>query len=154
MAKVPHCIDGTDGEHKLSRTVLPRRINLGLRNTTDLPPHLLRDYQQIIFEKRNTDIFVHARIERLITELPPATFIICGAGVAKGIAEAAIGLRYRGFGVILAKDAALDLDDELAEMASRRMEAKGVIFAPTGEIVAPKGVRQAVQFRSPATARK
>ena len=138
MADVPHCVEGTDGERKLARTVLTNRINLGMRNTTDLPRDIFDTYRQVIFEKRYTDIFLHPRAERLITELPPATFIICGAGVAHGIVEAAVGLRYRGFGVILAVDAAADLDDPAAAMALRRMQAKGVIFAPTDEIVAPR----------------
>jgi len=136
LAPVPHCIDGSRGEQKLSRTVLPRRINLGLRNTTDLPADLW-NYQQILFEKRCTDLFLHARAERLITELPMTTFVICGAGVAGGIVQAAIGLRFRGFEVILASDAVLDLGDPLAEMAYRRMAAKGVVFARTWEILPP-----------------
>ena len=79
-----HCLEGSHGERKLSKTILSRRINLGLRNTTDLPDHLFRRYQQVIFEKRHTDIFAHARAERLITELPPVTFVLCGAGVSAG----------------------------------------------------------------------
>ena len=144
LARVPHCVEGTDGERKLSRTVLPSRIDLGLRGTTDLAPDLLDAYQQVIFEKRHTDIFQHARAERLFTEMPPATFVICGAGIAHGIAQAAIGLRRRGFGVVLASDAVLDLGQKSEEMALRRMSAKGVIFAPTSEIAAPRpkeGVR-------------
>ncbi|HUU22766.1 MAG TPA: isochorismatase family protein [Phycisphaerae bacterium] len=137
LARVPHCIDGSRGEQKLPRTVLPRRINLGLRNTTDLPADLL-NYQQIIFEKRYADLFLHARAERLITELPMTTFVICGAGVAGGIAQTAIGLRFRGFDVILATDAVLDLAHPLAEMAYRRMAAKGVVFAETWQIVSPQ----------------
>jgi len=138
LAKAPHCIDGTDGERKLSRTLLPRRINLGLRNTTDLPANLFRRYRQVIFEKRHTDILLHTRAERLLTELPAATFIICGAGLAGGIAEAAIGLRMRGFGVIVASDAVLDLGDDPAGMARLRMEAKGTIFVPTRKIISPR----------------
>ncbi|MCK4602311.1 MAG: isochorismatase family protein, partial [Phycisphaerae bacterium] len=148
MAPVPHCVEGTEGEQKLARTVLPRRINLGLRNTTDLPRRILQRCRQVIIEKRNTDIFLHARAERLITELREATFVICGAGVAHGIVQAAIGLRNRGCGVILASDAVLGLDHELGEMAYLRMQAKGVIFVPSREIVAPVPRRRARPFRT------
>jgi len=137
LADVPHCVEGTKGERKLSGTVLSRRINLGGRNTTDLPRNLLRNYQQVIFEKRSTDIFHHTRLERLITELPPSVFVVCGAGVAHGIVQAVIGLRRRGFDVIVVEDAILDLPDSLGEMAMRRMDAKGAIFARTCEIVLP-----------------
>jgi len=153
LAKLPHCIDNTQGERKLSRTLLPRRINLGLRNITDLPRNIFRHYQQVIFEKRATDIFAHSRIERLITELEAENFVICGAGLAKGIVEAAVGLRARGFGVIVAEDAVLDLGDPLTEMAYLRMEAKGVIFAPAAKIIVPLRRRSALRFRTRTPAR-
>ena len=154
LARVDHCVEGTDGEAKMPRTILPSRIDLGLRNTTDLPLDLFEQYQQVIFEKRHTDIFAHARIERLLTEMEEATFVICGAGVAHGIVEAAIGLRTRRFGVILAEDAVLDLGHKLADMARRRMEAKGVIFARTCEIVSPKPKRVTAAFRTSQPAGK
>jgi len=150
LAPVPHCVDGTAGERKLRRTILTPHVDLGLRNSTDLPADLFRSYRQVIFEMRHTDIFEHAPTERLITELPLATFVICGAGVAGGIVQAAIGLRSRGFGVILAQDAVLDLGDPLADMARRRMDAKGVVFAPTSEIIAPKPRRKLHPFRAGA----
>jgi len=149
----PHCVDGTNGEHKLSRTVLWSHIDLGLRQTTDLPPNLLHRYQQVIFEKRNTDLLQHPRAERLFTEMPPCTFVICGVGVAHGIAQAAIGLRSRGFGVVVASDAVLELGHPLEAMAWRRMEAKGVVFAPTAEIVAPRPKEPVKAYRCSQPAR-
>jgi len=153
LADVDHCVEGTDGERKIARSILPSRIDLGLRNTTDLPSDLLDQYQQIIVEKRHTDIFAHARIERLLTEMDVGTFVLLGAGVAHGICQAAIGLRSRGFGVILASDAVLDLDHDFAPMAARRMEAKGVIFAPAREIICPKRKPHTAPFRASMRAR-
>jgi len=147
LARAGHCVEGTDGERKIPGTIVRSRINLGIRSTTDLPVDIFEKYQQVIVEKRHTDIFAHARIERLLSELDDATFVVCGAGVAGGIVQAAIGLRARGFGVILATDAVLDLGHELAPMAVSRMEAKGVIFAPTAKIVAPRPRRPAVPLR-------
>ena len=142
LAKVPHCIEGTDGEQKLSGTILANRVNLGLRNTTDLPANIFHEHQQVIFEKRDTDIFAHHRAERLLTELKGGIFIVCGAGVANGIVQAAIGLRTRGFGVVLASDAIFDLGDSKAEMSRLRMDAKGVIVAKTKEIISPRLARK------------
>ncbi len=140
MATVDHCVDGTRGEQKLERTILDSCINLGMRNSTDLPLDLFDSHQQVIFEKRNTDIFLHARIERLITELGRSTFMICGAGVTGPIAQAAIGLRMRGFAVVLASDAVVDFGDPEADMAYRRMLAKGVVFARTSQIVTARAI--------------
>ncbi len=133
----PHCIEGTRGERKLVSTLLPRRVNFGLRNVTDLPDDLFDQYPQAIFEQRVTDIFAHSRLERLITELTGTTFVICGAGLAHGIMEAAVGLRARDLAVVVARDAALAVAGEESKMAIRRMQAKGAIFTPTEEIVAP-----------------
>ena len=149
LADRSHCIEGTHGERKLPKTILSRRINLGLRNTTDLPDHIFQRYQQVIFEKRHTDIFAHARAERLITELPPATFVLCGAGLAGGIVEAAVGLRARGFPVVVAADAVLALRGKAAEMAALRMEAKSAVFAPTDKIITPAAPPRRVPFRAP-----
>jgi nicotinamidase-related amidase len=136
MSADPHCITDSKGERKLLPTVLDRRINFGLRNVAHLPNGVLDDYQQLIFEKRHTDIFHHARIERLITEIGPTEVIICGAGLGQGIVEAAIGLQARRFDVIIAKDAVLDLDAPNQYMPIERMRAKGCLFHSTEDIIA------------------
>ena len=137
LAEVPHCLEYSPGEKKLHKTLLRPYINLGVRNSTDLEADLLDRYRQVIFEKRHTDIFAHARAERLITELSHVSLVLCGAGVAGGIAQAAIGLRNRGFGVILATDAVLDLGSPRAKMAYEQMYTKGVLFAKTRKIITP-----------------
>ncbi|MCE5278038.1 MAG: isochorismatase family protein [Planctomycetaceae bacterium] len=147
MADVPHCVDGTAGEEKIAESILPRRINFGLRNTTDLPDNVLEKYQQVIFEMRFTDIFKHERAERLLTELNVGTFILCGAGLSQGIQQAAVGLRSRGFAVVLARDAVVALPGPGLEMALKQIQAKGVIFAPTSEIVLTHPVRRRQSLR-------
>jgi len=136
LAKLPCCAEGSWGERKLVRTVLRERVNFGLRNSADLPPNVFQRYRQVIFEKRHTDLFSHTRAERLITELPPCTFVVCGAGVAEGIAQAAIGLRARGFAVVLARDAVLPIHTQRARKALLRMQAKGVNGLGTAQIAA------------------
>ncbi len=135
LANVPHCIEDTAGERKLSKTLLNNYCNLGLRNSTDLPPNIMSEHRQVIIEKRHTDIFSHARAERLITELEDRPgFVICGAGVHRGIAEAAVGLRTRGFPVIVPTDAVVTLGVPEAEYAFQRMDAKGVLFVKTQDV--------------------
>jgi nicotinamidase-related amidase len=136
LAGVPHCVEGTPGEQRISGALLANHINLGLRGSTDLPRNLLEQYQQVIVESRFTNIFQHPRIERLLTELEAETFIVCGAGSAHGILEAVVGLRSRGFKVILVADAILDLEDPDAEMAWLRMTAKSAVPLSTEEVLA------------------
>ncbi len=134
----PYCIEGTEGELRVPRTTLSNYIAFGTRRTTDLPESILDHYRQVLFEKRELSILSNLRIERLLTQLAGnATFILCGAGLADGIAKAAITLRSRRFGVILATDAVADLGDPSAEMAMRRMAAKGVVFCTTATIIKP-----------------
>ncbi len=144
LSETPHCIEGTDGERKLVRTVMSNHIDLGIRNSTDLPPDIFERYRQVIFEMRNPDVFAHPRSERLITQLKASTYVICGAGLAGGIVEAAVGLRNRGSAVIVASDAVLDLEGD-APMARLRAEVKGALFLTTNRIIAthspPHGFR-------------
>jgi nicotinamidase-related amidase len=142
LAPVPHCIEGTNGEKRISGALLARHVDFGIRNTTDLPEDVLERHQQIIFEKRHTDIFRHARAERLLTRLAGGTFVVFGAGAAGGVVEAVIGLIARGFKVQLATDAILDLDSREAEFAWLRMLAKGAEPMTTDEILgAARSVR-------------
>ena len=147
---LPYCIEGTEGESRVPRTVLPNHIAFGTRRTTDLPENILDHYQHVLFEKRDLSILSNLRIERLLTQLSGnATFILCGAGLAGGIAQSAIALRSRKFGVIVASDAVADLGDPNAEMAARRMEAKGAVFCPTETIIAPKpALKRKARFRA------
>ena len=144
---IPHCIEGTKGEIKARGTLLPNRINLGMHNDTDIPSDLLESYQQAIFEKRTNNIFTHAKLERLISEIPTATFIICGAGMVHIAAHAAIGLRSRGSGVILASDATTTVDIPAGKMAQLRMKAKGVVFARTSQIVSQSSIHITTTIR-------
>ena len=84
---------------------------------------------------------------RLTSDMPrDKTFILCGAGIAWGIKQAAIGLRTRGFTVIVADDAVLDLEDPLSEMAWLQMVAKSTRPLPTAQILRelapPRRLRQ------------
>ncbi|NBB95646.1 MAG: isochorismatase family protein [Planctomycetes bacterium] len=136
LADVPHCIEDTAGERKLSKTLLNNYHNLGMSNNTDLPPDVFSRHQQVIIEKRHTDIFKHGRAERLVTESNGNTgFVVCGGAVHAGVVEAAVGLRSRGFTVIVPRDAVVTLDDPRAEYAVQRMDAKGVLMTRTHDVV-------------------
>ena len=134
LSHTPHCIEGTEGERKPVRTVMTHHIDLGIRNSTDLPVDIFERYRQVIFEMRHPDVFAHPRSERMITQLKASTYVICGAGLAAGIVEAAVGLRSRGSAVIVASDAVLDLEGD-APMARLRAEVKGALFLTTKRII-------------------
>jgi nicotinamidase-related amidase len=135
MGQIPHCVEGTYGERKLPKTLISPYIDLGMRNITDLPEDILQQYRQVIFEQRSTNIFDHARAERLLSQLPPTTFIVCGAGLSFGVSQAAISLRNRGYGVVVPSNAVLNFGCHHMKSACKRMGAKGVVFLSTEKIV-------------------
>jgi nicotinamidase-related amidase len=136
FALEPHCVEGSGGEEKLPRTLLPHRINLGLAHTADLPRDVLAEYDQVVFETRDEDVFHHQKFERLITELlGDHSFVLCGATAAAGIKQAVLGLRGRGFEVVVVKNAILDLDDPETEMAWLQTMAKGAQLMSTAQVV-------------------
>ncbi len=135
MGRLPHCVEGTYGERKLPKTLISPYIDFGMRNITDLSEDILQRYRQVIFEQRSTNIFDHARAERLLSELPLTTFIVCGAGLAFGVSQAAVGLRNHGYGVIIPTDAVLNFGHHHTKRFYQQMGAKGVVFLSTGKIV-------------------
>ncbi len=136
FSTTPHCVEGTPGEQKLTRTLLPRRVNLGQSHNADLPRNVLEQAQQVIFESRDVDLFNHMKFERLITELEePYDFVICGASISQGIKQAVLGLRNRGHGIIVAEDAVVDLSDPLTEMSWLQILAKSARPLPTVQII-------------------
>lgn len=137
LGRIPHCVEGTYGERKLPQTLISPYIDLGMRNITDLPEDILRRYRQVIFEQRSTNIFDHARAERLLSQLPPTTFVVCGAGVSFGVSQAATDLRKRGYGVVIPSNAVLDFGyhPTANKNVYQRMSAKGVVFLSTQQIV-------------------
>jgi nicotinamidase-related amidase len=136
LSDTPHCVEGTPGEQKLARTLLPRRVNLGLSPNADLPREIFSHVQQVIFESRDVDLFNHMRFERLITELPEmCEFVLCGASITLGIKQAVLGLRNRGHSVVLAEDAVVDLGHPLTEMSWLQVLAKSARPLPTVQII-------------------
>ncbi len=151
----PHCVEATPGEQKLPRTLQHPYIDLGIRNSTDLPDGIFDLYRQVIVEKRNPDLFMHARTERLFTELEGyhgVTFIACGANVDSGMTLTLIGLRARGFSVVLAADAVVSPGRwDAAELQIPRLYAKGVMFMKTSDIVKTPAEAARDYFRNAKT---
>ena len=120
-----YCVDGTEGQKKIRYTVLSRRISYAADGNTDLPLDLLSHYRQVILNKRCVDPFDEPRIERLLSELRAEEFIVMGA-IAEGAVEATVlGLLQRGKKVTVVMDAVGVRDYREAQLALRKIEAKG-----------------------------
>jgi len=131
---VNYCIDGTDGQKKIHYALLNRRISFPADGSMDLPADLFRRYQQVILHKRCADPFAEPRIERLLTELWAGEFIIVGASTEGAVKAMALGLLQRAKKVTVVADAVGSHNKREAELALRKMKAKGAKLVETKKI--------------------
>jgi nicotinamidase-related amidase len=135
------CIDGTEGQKKVSYTLLPNRISFPADGSTDLPRDMLRHYKQVVLHKRCVDPFDEPRIDRLLSELQASEFILVGAGLENSIKETALGLLQRGKKVTVVIDAVGSHHKREARMALRKMEAKGARLIDTRRLAGRSHLR-------------
>lgn len=137
-----YCIDGTTGQHKIPYTLVPRRISFPADGSTDLPRDMLRRYQQVVLHKRCMDPFDEPRIDRLLSEVCAAEFVLIGASAEGAVKAAALGLLQRHKRVAVIVDAIGYHDSREAKMAFRKMEAKGARLIETRRLAGASHLRQ------------
>jgi nicotinamidase-related amidase len=126
-----YCVDGTSGQHKIGYTLMNNRVSFPADGNTDLPRDMLRRYQQVILHKRCPDPFDEPRIDRLLSEVCAAEFILVGVSAERAVKAAALGLLQRDKKVSVVIDAVGYHDNHEAKMAFRKMEAKGAVLIDT-----------------------
>lgn len=138
---VRYCVDGTSGQMKIAYTLLRNRISFPADGNTDLPRDMLRRYQQVILHKRCTDPFDEPRIDRILSEVCAAEFILMGACAEGAVKAAALGLLQRDKKVSVVIDAVGYHDNHEAKMAFRKMEAKGAKLIETRRLAGVSHLR-------------
>jgi len=126
-----YCVDGMPGQMKIGYTLVRSRVSFPADGNTDLPRDMLRRYQQVILHKRCTDPFDEPRIDRILSEVCAAEFILMGACAEGAVKAAALGLLQRDKKVSVVIDAVGYHDNHEAKMAFRKMEAKGAKLIET-----------------------
>jgi nicotinamidase-related amidase len=142
-SELGYCLDATEGQKKVSYTLLSKRVSFTADNSTDLPIDILRRYRQIVFYKRCVDPFAEPRIERLLTELKAEEFILIGAVAEEAVMATALGLLQRGKKVSVAMDAVGSRDNYEGKLAFRKMEAKGARLVETKKLAGASHLTQA-----------
>ena len=137
-----YCIDGTQGQKKISYTLMKNRIVFPADGNTDLPRDMLRRYQQVVLHKRCVDPFDEPRIDRLLSEVCAAEFVMIGACAEGAVKAAALGLLQRNKRVAVIVDAVGYHDSREAKMAFRKMEAKGARLIETRRLAGASHLRQ------------
>ena len=129
-----YCIEGTDGQKKITYTLLSNRASFAADNNTDLPMDILRRYRQIVLHKRCMDPFDEPRIERLLTEIRANEFVLIGACAEGAVEATALGLLQRGKKVSIVVDAIGAIDKIEAKHALRKIAAKGARLIETRKL--------------------
>ena len=129
-----YCLDGTDGQKKIAYTLVNNHISYAADGNTNLPCDILQRYHQVILHKRTEDPFEEPRIERLLTELKANEFILIGASIEGALQAMALGLLQRGKKVTIVVDASGIHNRQQADMALRKVKAKGAKLVETKKI--------------------
>lgn len=131
---IGHCLEGTEGQRKISYTLLNNRISFPADGWNALPADVLRRHRQIILHKRCIDPFEEPRIERLLSELEANEFILFGIDAENAVMATALGLLQRGKNVRVVVDALGSINQGEAQLAVRKMAAKGAKLAHTRDL--------------------
>lgn len=121
----PYCLSGTQGICKIPYTIRNRRVTFESCDTTDFPHNILKEYDQIVLCKRTMDPFDEPRAERILTELKASEFVIIGGPTESSVLYTVLGLLTRGKAVTVITDALGSHEKSVAEIALRKMQAKG-----------------------------
>ena len=119
------CLSGTPGVCKLPYTLRNRRITFESGDTTDFSRNLLQKNDQIILCKRTIDPFDEPRAERILTEAKASEFVVIGGATETSVLYTVLGLLTRGKTVTVLSDAVGSHEKSAAEIALRKMRAKG-----------------------------
>ncbi|MFH1719979.1 MAG: cysteine hydrolase [Planctomycetota bacterium] len=129
--EVARCIEGTPGQRKIPYTLLGNRLSFPADDRNALPADLLQAHRQVILHKRCVDPFEEPRIDRLLSEIQADEFVLIGAGTEGAVQATALGLLRRGKNVRVVVDALGSHNGRMANLALRKMKAKGAKLTDT-----------------------
>lgn len=136
-----YCLDGTDGQKKVSYTLRNRHKVFAADGCTDMPRDIFAHYDQIILNKRCSNPFNEPRADRVFSELKVDEFIVIGAVTEDAVKSTVLGLLARRKHVTLLTDSIGSHNKEAAEVAIRQMEAKGAKLTDSKTVMGPSCLR-------------
>jgi nicotinamidase-related amidase len=135
------CLESSDGPKKISYTVRQRRVSFAADGCTDLPRDIFRQYDQVILEKRSIDPFEEPRADRMLSELRANEFVLIGGTMEGAVKATALGLLARRKNVTILTDAVGSRDKAAAQVALRKIEAKGAKLTETKALLGSTHLR-------------
>jgi nicotinamidase-related amidase len=145
-----HCVDGSGGQRKLGFTIFPLHAWVEADNTLTVPMDLFGCYQQVIFRKRTDDLLGNPKADRLLSQLPVQEYILFGTGLECSVKTLALALMTRGKRVTVVVDACGYWNRATADLALRKISAKGARLVTVCELLSRKLDRR---YRYPISVR-
>ncbi len=145
-----HCVDGTEGQRKLSWSLFGSRVMVEGDCMLSVPLNLFSSYQQVIFRKRTHDLLCNPKADRFITQLDAQEYILFGVGIEYSMNALAMGLLARNKRVTIVSDCCGYWSESEADLALRRVHTKGASLTSVDELLQR---RLDSQFRYPLRSR-
>jgi len=136
------CLSGTPGISKIPYTLRNRRSTFESSDTTDFSRDLLRENDQVILYKRTVDPFDEPRAERILTEAKASEFVVIGGFTETSVLYTVLGLLTRGKNVTVLIDAVGSHEKSAADIALRKMKAKGARLIESKTLFGNSSLRQ------------
>lgn len=133
----PHCVTGTAGQRKLPQTLLPERRVLANEPQPLPAAEELRACPQWILEKQTFDLFTNIHADPLLEAFLAEQYVVFGVATEYCVKAAVLGLLRRGRRVGLVVDAIREIEAGSGQAALREMQAGGVKWLETEQLLAP-----------------
>ncbi len=133
----PHCVVGTQGQHKIGATKLQKPLVLSSdRAALAAIEELVPSAKQIILEKQVLDVFSNPNLRGLLGLLKPTRVFVYGVASELCVDCAASGLLRLGHRVELVTDAIKSLDSERERQMIERFKDQGGVLTTCGSVLA------------------
>jgi nicotinamidase/pyrazinamidase len=128
----PHCVAGTAGQAKITATLHPAAVTLP--NQLVATDDILAQHA-VVLEKTVFDMFGNPNADRVLAAWQAQHYVVFGVATDYCVKAAALGLRQRQYPVSLVIDAIKPVTPEGEAAALAELEAAGVSFVTTAEIL-------------------
>lgn len=126
----PHCIAGTAGAGRVEETAIEHDRVVEPDGTSS------GEGRSVLLKKTAFDLFTNPEADRVIAATGAKTAVVFGVALDYCVRAAALGLRERGYETVLVRDATAPVTEEGGANAVAELEAAGVRFATTDEVIA------------------
>lgn len=129
-----HCVKGEPGQQKIDATTVKGALCVGIQpQKLDMDP-----VNAVVVEKTVFDMFANPNIDQVLETTAAKEYIVFGVATDYCVKAAALGLRRRGYDVEVVTDAVRPVTEEGGRQALAEMQAAGIRFTTTAEVVQDK----------------